>query len=267
MMKRWCLIALSLALFSGQVKSQDFLQGDYLILGLGGSTYLQKDLFHSPLTYQGFGALVQLGWHTYKGNWMSNLDLSGIAGISNPNEFGNGLNAGLDLGARIHYSLRYRFLHKGKHAILAGLYSQNFFNYRQLQNFRNSSESYAGFFGYGPSLAYCFSQENQIFSKKLRWSFQSEVNLPFANLSLRPAYTRQLVAGETPAMEHQIFGSEWQLDFRNSLVWHLANGNQIRLNYNWEYLSSERSNIYAFAQQNLNLQFFFKLWWKGGFWL
>lgn len=256
-MRRFILI-LSL-LFSSILHSQDALQGDYLFLGIGGTKSVQLDQFHSPLHYHGYNGSVSLGWHSFKANWMSNLDASGLAGFSNPYQFGNSLNSGLDLGMRLHYSLRYRIWHKNQHQLLVGLYNQNFFNYRDLQGFRNSSESFAGLFGIGPSLAYSYSDNNRIFGKEFSWSWLSEVNIPASTIYIRPSYTRQLAGGDIGFSEHQFMGNAWQLDFRHSLIWHRSNGNQIRLNYSWEYLKSEVPTAYHYSSHLLSIQFFYQL--------
>ena len=100
------------------LQAQSPLEGDYLFLGLGAAKPIQIDQFHSPLHYHGYAASAQLGWHSYKGKWMSNLDIGGSAGLSNPYEFGTTLNSSIDLGARLHYSLRYRFWQEGKNHYL-----------------------------------------------------------------------------------------------------------------------------------------------------
>lgn len=241
------------------LQAQSPLEGDYLFLGLGAAKPIQIDQFHSPLHYHGYAASAQLGWHSYKGKWMSNLDIGGSAGLSNPYEFGTTLNSSIDLGARLHYSLRYRFWQEGKHHLLAGLYSQNFFNYRDLQNFRNSSESFAGFFGIGPSLCYIYTRNDKIFGADFNWSWQSEFNIPASTIYIRPGYTRQLITGDIAHSEHSFLGDAWQMDLRHSFIWHKRNGNQIRLCYTWEYLKSSLPTAYHYANHILSLQFFYQL--------
>lgn len=255
---RWFLI-IALLLPSFKIRAQESLKGNYILYSLGGLNASQTDYFHSPIPYRGYGLNAMLGWHSFEGNWMSNLDLGGGAGLSNPYQFGDNRNSSLDLSARLHYSLRYLAFKSGKHQVFGGLYSQNFFNYRQLQNFANSSESFAAFFGVGPSVAYTYTRRDRIFGKDFNWSYQAELNIPASTIYLRPSFTRQLVAGTPGFVDHQLWGDAWQMDFRHSFIWHRANGNQIRLSYHWEYLKASRPNPYYFAQHQINLQLFFKL--------
>ncbi len=241
------------------LKAQDGLEGDYLLFALQAQTDRQIDNFHSPLNYHGWNAMLNLGWHSYQGRWMSNFDFSGSIGLANPYEFGSELRNGVGIGGRIHYSLRFRIWEKEKHQLLLGLYNQNFFNYRDLAGFSNSSESYAGFFGYGPSIAYTYSRKAKAFGRDFNWSWQSEVNIPLGTIVIRPGFSRQLSGGEFNYLEHHLLSGAQQVDFRHSFIWRRYNGNQIRLYYAWEYLQALEPSPYYYAAHSFGIQMFFAL--------
>ncbi|WP_421750628.1 hypothetical protein [Croceimicrobium sp.] len=240
-------------------KAQEKLRGDYLWFALGGSLDQFKDDYISPNTYRGLSGNVALGWHTYKGHWMNNLDISGLGGWQNPAAYPDQNSRTTSLGFRGHYSLRYRVHEKGKHQFLAGLYSQNIFILRTHNQYNNSAQSFSGFFGYGPSIAYTYSRTTRIFGRSWHWSWQSEWNIPFGTYILRPNYIRQYSGGEIADRGHHFWGDTWQTDFRHSLIWHRSNGNQIRLMYQWEYFQTERFNPSYNGGHLLSLQVFYKL--------
>lgn len=239
--------------------AQSSLQGDYLLFGLGASFDRFNDAYISPNTYGGYSGNLALGWHTYKGRWMNNLDIGGHSGWQNPLSKPELSNQTFSMGFRGHYSLRYRFLEKGKHQFLAGVYSQNIFVLRNHNLYSNSAQSFTGFFGYGPSIAYTYHRETPVFGRIWSWSWQSEWNIPFATYMLRPNFIRQYVAGEIADKGHYIYGNTWQTDFRHSLIWHRSNGNQIRLVYQWEYFQTERFNAAYNGGHSLSLQLFYRL--------
>jgi len=239
--------------------AQEKLQGDFLWTSFGASLDQFKDDYISPNVYQGYSGQFGIGWHTYKGRWMNNLDVIGQAGWQSPKSYPEQSSQVLGLGFRAHYSLRYRFLERQNHQLLAGIYSQNIFALREHNKYSNSAQSFSGFFGYGPSLAYTYSRSTKVFKRDWHWSWQSEVNLPLGSYVLRPNYIRQYSLGEIGDRGHHFFDGTWQLDFRHSLIWHRKNGNQIRLMYAWEYFQSDRYNATYNGGHQLHLQLFFKL--------
>lgn len=250
---------LFLVLFSSSLWSQQNLQGDFLWTSFGASFDRFNDAYVSPNTYDGYSGQFGLGWHTYKGKWMNNLDAIGHAGWQNPGIAGQSSQT-LSLGFRGHYSLRYRLWEKGKHQFLAGLYSQNIFVLRNHNNYSNSSQSFSGFFGYGPTVAYTYSRKTKVFGRDWKWSWQSEWNIPMGTYILRPNFIRQYSLGEIGDRGHFFYGGTWHTDFRHSLIWHLRQGNQLRLMYAWEYFQTDRLNAAYNGGHQLHLQFFFKLW-------
>lgn len=238
---------------------QKTLEGDFLWTSFGASSDQFKDEYVSPNTYAGYSGQLGLGWHSYSGRWMNNLDFMGHAGWQNPKVLPNSGNQTFSMGFRGHYSLRYRFWEHGQHQILAGIYSQNIFVLREHNNYSNSAQSFSGFFGYGPSLAYTFSRASRVFGRSWNWSWQSEWNIPMGTYLLRPNFIRQYSNGEIADRGHFFFGSTWHTDFRHSLIWHLRHGNQVRLLYVWEYFQTERFNPSYNGGHQLHLQFFLKL--------
>lgn len=245
--------------FGITASGQNPLEGDYLFFALGGSLDRFNDAYISPNTYQGYSGNLGLGWHTYKGKWMNNFDLFGHGGWQKPNTPIEQNSQTLSLGFRGHYSLRYRFWNSGKHQLLGGLYSQNIFVLREHNGYRNSAQSFSGFFGYGPSLAYTYHRESKVFGLNWSWSWQSEWNIPFGTYLLRPNFIRQYSAGEIADRGNHIFNDTWQTDFRHSLIWHRSNGNQIRLMYQWEYFQTERFNPAYNGGHSVSIQLFYQL--------
>jgi hypothetical protein len=241
------------------LQAQNPLEGDYLFFSLGASLDQFNDAYVSPNNYRGLSGQLGLGWHTYSGKWMSNLDITGHGGWQNPLAYPEQSNQTFSLGFRGHYSLRYRFLERGKHQVLAGLYSQNIFVLREHNLYRNSAQSFSGFFGYGPSLAYTYHRETKIFGATWSWSWQSEWNIPLGTYLLRPNYIRQYSAGEIGDRGNHFLNDTWQTDFRHSLIWHRENGNQIRLMYQWEYFQTERFNPSYNGGHSIHLQMFYRL--------
>lgn len=253
------LCGLSLLLFSLSLGAQNRLEGNYILTSFGASFDQFNDAYVSPVNYAGYSGLFGLGWHTYTGPWMNNLDVLGHAGWQSPQLQANQGSRTLGLGFRGHYSLRYRFWKSNTHQIFAGVYSQNAFILREHSNYSNSAQSFSGFFGYGPSLAYTFSNSSKIFKKDWHWSWQSEVNIPLGTYLLRPNFIRQYSAGEIGDRGHHFLNGTWQIDFRHSLIWHLRTGNQIRLVYAWEYFQTDRFNALYNGGHQVQLQLFFKL--------
>lgn len=251
-------LIISFTLF--KLQAQEHLQGDYIFTSLGLSQDRFSDAFVSPNHYDGWSGQIGLGWHSLDGPWMSNLDLFGHGGWQSPASYPEQSNQVLGLGFRGHYSLRYKFWERRAHQLLGGLYSQNIFILREHNLYQNSAQSFSGFFGYGPSLAYTYSHKNTVFSKDWHWSWQSELNLPLGSYVIRPHYVRQYAAGELANRGHHFLGGTWQIDLRHSLIWHRRNGNQIRLMYAWEYFQSTALNPLYQGGHQLHLQLFYKLW-------
>ncbi len=238
---------------------QEKLEGHYLFTSLGFGFDQFNDAYISPNTYGGITASAGLGWHSYHGKWMNNLDVMGQGGTLSPLSYPEQSNEVVTFGGKAHYSLRYRFFEKSKHQLLAGLYSQNIFVLREHQEYRNSAQSFSGFFGYGPSIAYTYSYNLSILGRSWDLSWQSEWNIPLGTYMLRPNFIRQYSAGEIGDRGNHILNGTLQTDFRHSLIWHLSNGNQIRAMYAWEYFQTDRFNASYNGGHMFQIQLFLLL--------
>ncbi len=248
-----------LSIISFKPQAQNLFEGEFILFGLGGQIESFKDDFVSPLIYQGLSGAAGIGWHSQHGPWQNNFDGHIALGWQSPRSLIEVANQTTSLTGSLNYSLRYRLVNKNKQALFLGLSSANLIGYRRHNLYRNSALSFSNFISYGFSAAWQFRPQLKLWNTKIPLAWQSELNLPVASYLIMPGYTRQSFKDESGFKAHRFIGDFWHLELRHNLVYPLANGNQVRLSYHWNYAQLNSLNYLSQAQHYLMIHLMFKL--------
>jgi hypothetical protein len=199
-----------------------------------------------------------MGWRSQSPRWQSNLRLSG--GFGQLYNQGSGqFRRHQNIPAQLHYSLRYRLGRSSRQAFFLGLSNQITWNYHLMAGYRNSSESFAGFFSYGLSAAWQAWEWAPSFLPEGRLAWESQLELPLGSYALRPGFVSQSIAEEFGLEEHVFWDRFFHLHSRHSLIWWLKNGNSMRLQYAWDYTSLQAINSWYQGRHEISVVLFLRL--------
>lgn len=217
-------------LISGGVAGQD-AQENYLITGMGYARQSVLDEAFSPVRYRGHLGSIVLGYGQRNSRWISELNLEAQGGIQRPEVGQESSNRKSRSGlARLHLHLSRKVYQIGKTDIWAGLESTNYLDFREHQNYQNSSTNYAAWTALGPalSLEYPFTFLKQNFALNHRFS------LPVVAYYFRPGFVRPFFNGKLSQTGWAGWPDYQQFNWFAQLNWNLKNANYIRLGYRWE---------------------------------
>lgn len=253
------LFSLSFGLFFSLLVSgqNNPWHGHFIPFGLGSSQGLQLDRFHSPLHYRSWAGQIQSGYLFQNERWQSTFYLMGGAGIARANLDAHPGRV-FFINAQAHYSLRYAIWSRRQQHFFLGLSNQNAWNYDRNQRFNNGSESYAGWFGIGPSLAY--QQAFQFpFWPATSFGWQSSLELPLSSLVIRPQYSGARGERNIGRAAFDLWGDFFQLQLRHEWIYFLKNGNRLSLTYFWDYAQTTVERPRYQGQHYLVLSTYFAL--------
>lgn len=250
------LIFLFTAFLCCPVAKAQSMNGHFLPFGLGYARETVKDNSLSPVSYSGSLGSITLGYYYQNQNWISMLDISGMAGFQHPDvstdeSIKRETTTGL---GRASYRLLRRIITYKGFRLYGGILSHNLLDYRQHNRYTNSSENYAALFSYGP--AFLLQRPFTVFNKN--FVIQYDLGLPFGTYYLRPGYVKPFLAEKLSSKGSAFWGDYYLLDSRTDLIWLLPNGNQLRLSYNWEYTQLDVLNKLQTGLHQISLSTIFR---------
>lgn len=230
-------------------------KGHYMPLSLSYINQTVKDQALSPVSYSGSLGGVGLGYYYQGDKWLVQLDLGGGIGYQNPDvNRADNYSQTTTLLSRIILNGLYKVASPNDWSIYAGLVSYNLFDYRTHNRYSNSSENYQALFSFGLSLA--TQKSFELFSKN--FSFQYTIGLPFGTSYLRPSYIKPSFNYEVGSKGMAYWGDFYLINSKPELIWHLENGNQIRLFYHYEFTNLDQLNKVQSSMYQLGISTVFK---------
>lgn len=213
--------------------------GDYLKFGLGYSYQTVLDQAMSPVSYSGHFGQLSIGYSSQNEKWLSELEIGGNGGLQYP-DIGREESSRqtLSLLSRLRYTLVRQWAEMNQWRFYTGLSSMNSFDFRNHSNYVNSQTNYLALFALGPSIGV----QREFSMLKRRWGLQVFTDLPIAGYYLRPGYIKPFFNDEVGSKGLVWWGEFFQINTHTDLIYYLENENQLRLIYNWEYLSLEPLN-------------------------
>lgn len=193
----------------------------------------------SPISYSGSLGGLQLGFDFKNSQWLSQLEISGLGGFQYPAIKNEAVNRQTITGlVRAHYSLSRQVTEWKKWKIFVGLLSHNLYDYRNHNRYGNSQDNYLGLFSVGP----VFSAQRPFTLWQKNFAFHYQLGLPVGTYYLRPSYIKPYTNGKIGNKGFAWWDSFYLLHSHSKLVWTLKSGNEIRLNYQWDFAQLNELN-------------------------
>lgn len=248
---------LLLLLFLSPIFSIAFGQpiGDYLKFGLGYGFQTVKDQSLSPVSYSGSLGQLNLGYYSQSEKWLSEFEVIGLGGFQHPDiDQGENPSSTTSGMARLRYALSRQLSTIGEWRFYGGLSSLNSLDYRNHNKYSNSESNYTSLFALGITAGV----QNEFEWLQKRWGAQFFVDLPVATYYLRPGYVKPFLNGDIGSKGVAWWGDFMIINMRSNLIYYLNNGNQLRLNYYWEYWALQPLNKVQTATHQISLCAVFK---------
>lgn len=248
---------------SSVLKAQNVYEGTFLNSGIGYHTELFYDAFYADFAYQTQNIIGKLGFTDQQGNWQNILNSTAGYGLGRA-RFEDRDFTLQNVPINVMYCLRYRLLGRvnHEHQLWAGLSNINTFNVRQNTAFSNSRVNVAGLFSYGLSANYQWQTASKNILKpegeKVHWGLDFSLNLPVGSYVIRPGFTRQIENDDFGLTQHLFWSDFFHLNLKTGLVLGLANKNQVRLSYQWDYTQINKLNLYQQGQHQIIISTHFK---------
>ncbi len=230
-------------------------QGFYLPFGLVYGHETVKDNSLSPVSYSGSLAGLSLGFYSQKNKWISQLDISGLGGFQYPDlESETTARQTTTAFARTHYSLSRKIKDWYRFRLFAGILTHNQWDYRLHNRYGNSQENFAGLFSLGP----IFTLQHPFTLWEKSFTLQYQVGLPVGTYYLRPGFVKPLTNEKVGSKGVAWWGDYYSLHSRTDLVWTFKTGNQLRLQYTWDYAQLDVLNKVQLGGHQLAISSVFK---------
>ncbi|MCC5918205.1 MAG: hypothetical protein JJU02_12875 [Cryomorphaceae bacterium] len=230
-------------------------EGLYIQPSFRGQYHTVLDRAQSPVHYSGLSGGMGLGFCMSKKNWIIETDVAFAYGILQPGFSKNPLGTELLLWqGQSDNRFLWAFYQKENRRILAGVNLPVFAQYREHNNFSNSSQTWNAYAAIGPEVAgqYTFSKF------KRGWILDGFISVPVWGYATKPSFAQFSGLFWDNVGSRSWRESFWiQSEFRMRMM--LMNGNQVGLSYRWNFYSDSRANLSQLAGQGLGLFLMFKL--------